>query len=218
MMEYAESPDVAYRPYGSNPCRRSVKFKEYRRKRHIRTDEFPLIGQAMRAAAEEHPREMAAILCILLAGSRVTELAHARHDQLDTARMCIVLREHKTARTGEDRVIWLPSQAVQLIRNLPVDRSGYLFGRGLDRFGLRRVWLKVVTAAGCPDVRMQDLRRTFASVAKSRGVGLHAVGELLGHKQTETTNRYAFLFEERAAGLAQETGDAISGLLEGGKS
>jgi len=215
MMEYAESPDVAYRPHGSNPCKRSIVHPEHRRKRHIRRDEFPAIGDAMRAEAAERPREMAAILCTLLAGSRVTELAKARRWQFDAARGCVVLDDHKTSkRTGEERTIWLPSQAAALIASLPDDGSGYLFGRGLNRFNLRRAWLRVVTAAGCPDVRLQDLRRTFASIAKTRGVGLDAVGELLGHKQRETTGRYAFLFEERAAGIAQETGDALSGLLE----
>ena len=214
MMEYCEAPSVAYRPYGSNPCQRSITFKEYKRKRHIKRDEFAAIGDAMRAASVEHPKAVAAILCMLLAGTRVTELAKARHDELDTARGCIVLREHKTDRTGDDRVIWLPRQAFGLIRNLPVDNSGYLFGRDLDRYSLRRIWLRIVREAGCEDVRLQDLRRTFASVAKSRGASVDAVGELLGHKQRETTDHYAFLFEESAANLAQETGDAISGLLE----
>lgn len=217
LMDYAEVPEVNYRPHGSNPVKRSVTFKEYRRKRHIKTDEFPAIGAAMRAEAKDHPREVAAILCVLLTGSRVTELATARHSDLDVGRACIVLREHKTDRTGDERVIWLPAQAFALIRNLPADRTGYLFGKDANRFSLRRIWLRITHAAGCPDVRLQDLRRTFASVAKTGGAGLHAVGELLGHKQAETTQRYAYLFEERAAGLANETGDKIAGLLEGTK-
>jgi len=214
MYEYAESPSVKITDYGSNPVKRSVRFREARRKRHIRTDEFPAIGDALRAVALVYPQQVAAILCTLLTGSRVSELAKARVWQFDIARNCVVLSDHKTAkRTGEDRVIWLPEQAAAIIRNLPRDRSDYLFGAGLDRYGLRRVWLRVVAQAGCPDVRLQDLRRTFASVAKSRGVGLAEVGEMLGHKQQQTTMRYAFLFEERAAGISQDTGDAISGLL-----
>ena len=46
---------------------------------------------------------------------------------------------------------------------------------------------------GIPDVRMHDLRHSFASDALMGGVPLAIVGEMLGHRQPNTTKRYAHL-------------------------
>ena len=62
-------------------------------------------------------------------------------------------------------------------------------------------WAKIRRTAAIPDVRLHDLRHSFASVAINAGVSLMLIGRLLGHAQPETTARYAHL-EDRSIGDA----------------
>lgn len=217
LMRFAELPHVAMRPPGSNPVQGTRKAKERKRRRHIRLTEFQAIGAGLREWSSTHPREVAAIFVILLSGARVSEVLNARVSDIDHERHALVLGEHKTDRSGDDRTIRLSSHAWALVSGLKPDRTGRLFP-GIDRYTLRRrVWLPIVKAAGCPDLRLQDLRRTFASVTLSRGVDLGPIGDLLGHRQAQTTKGYAWLLDETAAELAQGTADTIAGLLKGGE-
>jgi integrase len=55
------------------------------------------------------------------------------------------------------------------------------------------VWSSVRKAAGIADVRLHDLRHSFASVGAAGGLSLPIIGALLGHKHVATTARYAHL-------------------------
>jgi site-specific recombinase XerD len=55
------------------------------------------------------------------------------------------------------------------------------------------VWQCVRGAAGLADVRLHDLRHSFASVGAAWGLSLPIIGALLGHKHATTTERYAHL-------------------------
>ncbi len=61
---------------------------------------------------------------------------------------------------------------------------------------LQPFWQRVRARAGLKDVRIHDLRHTFASTAVAAGQGLHMIGKLLGHTQVQTTARYAHLAAE----------------------
>ena len=58
---------------------------------------------------------------------------------------------------------------------------------------IRRFWARVQKEADLPDVRIHDLRHTFASLLVSGGASLEMIGRLLGHSQMQTTQRYAHL-------------------------
>ena len=59
----------------------------------------------------------------------------------------------------------------------------------------RRFWIRVQREADLPDVRIHDLRHTFASLLVSGGASLEMIGKLLGHTQMQTTQRYAHLLD-----------------------
>jgi integrase len=61
---------------------------------------------------------------------------------------------------------------------------------------LQPFWQRVRARAGVKDVRIHDLRHTFASAAVASGQGLPMIGKLLGHTQVQTTARYAHLAAE----------------------
>lgn len=216
MFRFAEHDDYKWRDRHTNPVRDAQHFKKPKRRRHMEGHEAPAVARELDRLALEYPQRVAALWVILLAGTRVTELVTAKRSQLkgDT----IILTEHKTERTGEERVIVLPGQALAILDKLPDDGSGYLFGLelanadGKDRARqlVRVVWEKARKAAGCPDLRVQDFRRTFATAAKSAGRALETVAELFGHRDVKTTSRhYAFLFNEAAKAAAQDTADEL---------
>ena len=65
--------------------------------------------------------------------------------------------------------------------------------RGMPFGGIDKVWFRVRAAAGLDDVRLHDLRHSFASVGAGGGLSLPIIGALLGHKHAATTARYAHL-------------------------
>jgi integrase len=85
-------------------------------------------------------------------------------------------------------------QDVQHIDGNPWVIFGTLPGKPLS--DLQPFWQPVRARAGVKDVRIHDLRHTFASAAAASGLGLPMIGKLLGHTQVQTTARYAHLAAE----------------------
>jgi site-specific recombinase XerD len=79
----------------------------------------------------------------------------------------------------------------------------------------RACWKIVRNAAGCPDLRLHDLRHSFASAALAAGLDLAQIGELLGHQSAQTTKGYAHLMEEVGREGAALTGREISRRMKG---
>ena len=61
---------------------------------------------------------------------------------------------------------------------------------------LQKPWRKLRALAGIEDVRIHDLRHTYASLAVSQNLSLPIVGRLLGHKSAKSTERYAHLYDD----------------------
>lgn len=79
---------------------------------------------------------------------------------------------------------------------------------------LQHPWRRIRKRAKLDDVRLHDLRHTFASIAVSAGNGLPIIGKLLGHTQVQTTARYAHLaadpLREAADEVASQLADALT--------
>lgn len=212
----AERQDVAMRPRGSNPVVDTEKNPETGRERHITGAEFSAIHRELNALRAEYPKRVAALFVCLMTGARPSEVLSIR--RADLVDGVATLNAHKTfRRTGKPRRVYFCRQALAEIEKFDDDGSGLLFGRALTRYNLFTVWDLARDHAGgtCGDLQMRDLRRTFASAAKSGRVTLDQIGELLGHTQAQTTMRYAFLFDDGARAAAQATGDVIEGRLLG---
>jgi site-specific recombinase XerD len=89
--------------------------------------------------------------------------------------------------------------------------------RGSDHLvGLQKVWSRVRALAGLADVRVHDLRHSFASVAVADGAALYTVGKVLGHRQARTTEIYAHLGDDPVRRVADLTSRKIVGALAAG--
>lgn len=174
------------------------------------------------ALSDKYPCHVAAIYTILYAGTRITELVTAKYEHLHGN--VIVLGEHKTSdRIDDDRTIRLPRQALALISALPSFGSGYLFGDlgalAQPRRSIFYVWDKARDAAAkrhprLAEIQPKDLRRTFASVARTKGATLEHIGGIFDHTNSRTTERYAFLFDGTANEIVQDTADEIERLMQ----
>lgn len=195
----------AHRPLrwiNDNPAVGVVRYPERKRRRYMTAAEAARVQELLAQLAPAHPKEVAFIQLLTLTGARKSEWENARWDQLQER--TLVLDRHKTDSKGDLRTIHLSDAAIAALAPLSIEGE-YIF-KGLDP---SRLWRVIRAKAGCPDLRLHDLRHTFASVALGEGLGLHEIGQLLGHRSTATTERYAHLMTENAQKAAQDISQAI---------
>ena len=154
-----------------------------------------------------------AIRFLLLTGFREKEALGLRWAELDLSRKVAVLADTKTGKS----VRRLGAAAVLLLESLPrVEGSLYVFPgstRGKHLIEINRTWYAVRHAAGLGDVRIHDLRHSFASAVASAGGSLLMIRSLLGHKDTATSAKYAHLLEDPVQATADATAEELARLL-----
>ncbi len=79
---------------------------------------------------------------------------------------------------------------------------------------LKRFWERMRVQAEIPDVRIHDLRHTFASLLDSGGASLEMIGRLLGHTQIGTTQRYAQLIDSPLRAGVNAVGEMLKPRLK----
>ena len=200
------------RPLNSNPCTHIEKYREQKRKRFLTTDELARLGAALKATEEDNsepPQAIAAIRLLLFTGARVNEILTARHEYVNVEIGALILPDSKTGH----KTIPLSAPAREIIESLPVlSGNPYLIpGRtkGSHLIGLQHIWERIKLKAGIPDVRLHDLRHSYASVGAAAGLGLPIIGALLGHADAATTQRYAHLATDPLKAAAEAIASRI---------
>ena len=167
----------------------------------------------MRIGGHGSGRQQADIIrLLLLTGCRKSELVSLRWSEVvdeDT----LHLNDTKTG----PRPVFLNAQARRILARQPRTPSPYVFPSSVDASKTRAaelsLWRKVRRQAGIEDVRLHDLRHTFASHAVMRSVPLPVVVRLLGHAGTRTTLRYAHVSDRETEAAAERVGDALAFIL-----
>ena len=172
---------------------------------------------------------LAAIRLLVLTGARLSEILNLRWSQVDRTRKIIRLENHKTSKkTGAKE---LPiSDAVEAILTELEQRQGrelkgewVLQGHrhGAHLVNLQKPWGRIRKAVALAsegavnldDLRIHDLRHSFASVAVSQGHSLSMIGSLLGHTQAATTQRYSHLHTDPRLQASEKISNQISSAL-----
>ena len=203
-----------WRPDGSNPCRHVKRYKEHKRERFLSPEETERLGQVLRDVEEEMPSPVAAFRLLLLTGCRMSEIRDLRWEYVKDD--CIELPDAKTG----GRVVPLGPEARAVLSSIPRDEDNpwVIAGRlpGSHLTDLQRPWRRIRKQAGLEDVRIHDLRHSFASRALALGESLTMIGKLLGHTQVQTTARYAHLARDSIQTAAARITGSIGGNLLGG--
>lgn len=204
------------RPEGSNPCRRVRKFGERKRQRFLGSDELARLGTVL-ADEERHrthsPSVFAAIKLLLFTGCRLSEILMLRWDEVDLDHSCLRLRDSKTG----EKVVFLNSAAREVLSALKPEQGNPYVIRGAKAgthlINLEKPWRRLREKAGLADVRLHDLRHSFASAGAVNGLSLPLLGALLGHTQPATTNRYVHWVAEPVRQANEVVGQYLSAAL-----
>lgn len=175
-----------------NPVKGVTRYKEVARERYMDGDETTRIAQALAEQGHKTPASVAFIYLLILTGARSGEIAAAQWRWVKGNTI-----EFPDSKTGK-KTVYLPPQAIEVLNRLP-RTNGTITGIKSPK----KIWAQVRVKAGCPDLRLHDLRHSFASAALASGLSLTQIGELLGHRSVQTTKRYAHL--EKAVGVAAAT-------------
>lgn len=143
------------------------------------------------------------VLFLIYTGARKREVLDARWRDIDWSQKSWRIPKTKS---GKVRHIPLSSGAMKLLEHLRLKvRDGFLADQAIfanPKTGEPFVsfffsWNNARIRAGLPDLRIHDLRHSFASYLVNAGRSLYEVQELLGHADIKTTSRYAHLSRER---------------------
>ncbi len=214
-MNWAEAKGL--RPQNSNPVRGIRKYPENHRERFLSTEELQRLGEALDEELREHGNVyvVAAIRLLILTGARLSEITTLRWEYVDLDRGLLLLPDSKTGK----KAIVLNAAAREILEQLPRLHGnphvicGHKEGSRL--VNLQKPWQRIRKRAGIEDVRIHDLRHTFASLAVRKGGSLPRIGALLGHSQMQTTQRYAHLIVDDVRQLAETVGDELADMVLG---
>lgn len=143
-------------------------------------------------------RMVCLILMFLLAtGARLNEALCAKWNQVDVPNKGWRIPA-KNSKSKKVKSLPLNTSALWVLEQLTTrGDSEFLFPSpitGKSFVTITRVWYRLRAEAGLPDnVRIHDLRHTFASRMVSAGRSLFDVQQLLGHADARTSQRYAHL-------------------------
>jgi len=199
-------------PGGSNPCRGLRRYRMRKRERFLTQDEFRRLGRALRdleAEGRTWVSAVAAIRLLALTGCRRSEVLDLRWDDVDRTTGELRLRDAKAG----PRMVPLTAPARDVLEGVPRspdDTWVFPAGNGKGRpLSLSYYWGAVRERAGLDDVRIHDLRHSYASRALALGESLSAIGRLLGHRHVVSTARYAHLMRDAEKAAAARVGESI---------
>ena len=208
---YNAAKDRGLIPEASNPCRLVMNFRERARERFLIDEEFRRLGRVLAEAETCKGVSVYAVAAIrlLLTGCRKGEILKLRWSEVDLEAQELRLPDSKTG----TRTISLSPEAVQVLATIPrVDGNLYVIAGRIKGKGMRNLndpWDIICERAGLEDMRIHDVRHSFASRALALGETLPVIGKLLGHTQIQTTARYAHLARDSIQTAAARTTGSI---------
>ena len=211
MFNLAELWDL--RPDGSNPCRHVKRFREEKRERFLSDVEYQRLGAALKdieVDGSETASAIAAVRLLMLTGCRLSEIQKLRWEHVDLGASELRLPDSKTGA----KVVYLGDPAIAVLERID-RRDGnpwVIAGRKPESHltDLQHPWRRIRARAGLDDVRIHDLRHSFASGGLLVGEGLPMIGKLLGHTQVQTTARYAHLANDPVKSAANRIASRIA--------
>ena len=198
-----------YRPEGTNPCAGIKRYRRQGRERVLSAAEIRRLAEVLTRHEADHPQAMAIIRMLLFTGCRIDEIVSLKWRYYREGKLFL-----PDSKTGP-RTIWLSSAAREVLDCLP-RRAVWIYPSPrkngfLHAVTVGRVWHRLRVEADLCDVRLHDLRHTYASMALAQGETVLTIGRLLGHRNPETTLKYIHLSDAMVRGAADAVGAALEG-------
>ncbi len=183
---------------GDNPAMGFRRRMETPRDRYLSKEEIARLASALDAAQDD--RASSIIRLCMLTGARVGEVRQARFEHfnlehLSWTKPAIITKQRRIHRVpiSDEAAAIVRQRRLTVVKGSPWLFPGDTPGQPVQE--IRRFWKHIQKEAGIEDVRIHDLRHTFASLLVSGGASLEMIGKLLGHSQLQTTQRYAHLMD-----------------------
>jgi len=203
---------------GTNPCRHIEKYPSRKMERYLSPVEFGRLAKVLNEAETDASIFIGAVRSIRLlifTGCRLGEILSLKWDYIDFENKRINLADSKTGK----KTVYLSGPAIDVLNSIArVQDNPYVLVGRFDRDHMTRMghqWEEIRKRADLDDVRMHDLRHSYASVAANLGESLPMIGKLLGHTQAQTTARYAHLAADPIKEAAERIAESISEAMRG---
>jgi len=205
------------RSNATNPVLGIKRYKENKRERYLSLEEFKALGDLLSKLEQdgtESPFVVAALRLYLFTGARRGEILELQWKHVDLDVGVLRLPDSKTGQ----KTVHLNATAIDVLNNLPrLSGNPYVIvgkKEGSHLVNITKPWSRIRKLIDLEDVRLHDLRHSFASVMASSGGSLIMIGKLLGHTQAQTTARYAHLFDDPLRELNEKAGAAITAAMK----
>jgi integrase len=212
---YGKAEQWGLIPANGNPATTIKPFTERKRQRFLSATEFKTLFSKIDELEKYKvigTYQAAAIRLLALTGCRLSEILTLKWSSVDFVNNRLLLEYHKTDRKGA-KAIPLNTAAKNILQNLPHAEDNEYVIVGKNDVGhivnLQKPWGRIRTAAKLEDVRIHDLRHSFASAAASAGIPLQIIGGMLGHSSPQTTARYAHLSQDPVHQASEVVGSIV---------
>jgi integrase len=180
------------------------------RNRFLSQDETSRLATSIEA--DENKTAAKAIRLLLLTGARRNEVTHAKWAHVDWEKGTLLV---PIAKSGKPRIIILSISALALLASVEkLVGNPYIFPSpitGRPSASIYFPWNRIRKRAGLSDVRLHDLRHTFASYLVNAKKDLYVVQKLLGHSHARSTQRYAHLTTDTLAEATEVVARTVDG-------
>nr|WP_297478023.1 site-specific integrase [Ferrovum sp.] len=199
--------------FKANPTKDVPLFEnDNKKERYLSSAEAQRLYETVRQS--DNPMLQYIIPMLLLTGARKREVLNAKWEDFDTVR-------HQwripVTKAGKPRHVPLSNGVLQLLTLVPhFPGTDWVFPnpKSLKPYvSIFYSWDTARKQAGLADVRIHDLRHSFASFLVNSGRSLYEVQKILGHTQVKTTQRYAHLSQDTLIDAANAAMNAMGNML-----
>lgn len=215
MMRYIYNLALKWEVLGikTNPCAGVPLLEDNNKKeRYLSVDEAQRLYEAV--CTSENPMLRYIVTMLLLTGARKREVLDARWQDFDLSRR---IWRIPMSKSGKARLVPLADGAMTVLATMPRNlHTDYVFASpntNKPNVSIFSAWNTARKNAGLSDVRMHDLRHSFASLLINSGRTLYEVQHILGHTQVKTTQRYAHLSQDTLLDAANAATRAVGSVM-----
>ncbi|MDD4617050.1 MAG: tyrosine-type recombinase/integrase [Alphaproteobacteria bacterium] len=204
----------------SNPAKGVKLFKGNKKEKFLSEKEISILFDGLKIMEDTFTisKQLANVIrLLLLTGARKAEILSLQWKFVDFEKKCLRLPDSKTGA----KIIRLSAPALALLSKMRTAKRTNRAGDDLDWVfpasrgthhaqGLQKAFEGLREWCGMTDLRIHDLRHTYASLAIASGASLYLTGKALGHKQSRTTEIYAHLHDDPVQSIIEKIGGRIA--------